>query len=113
MSQQKMEQYREYKKNRKEILQKQKRGKAVRTWIGIGIAGLIALGLVVALVITGINEISRWSQARPQYERTEYVISDVAGVLESETETEAETEGSTEAGSEEASTEAASTAAGT
>ena len=106
MSQQKMEQYREFKKNRKEILQKQKRGQKIRKWIGIGIAGLIALGLVVALVITGVNEITRSVQARPQYERTEFVVNDVAGVLESETETEAETEGTTEAGSGEASTEA-------
>ena len=104
MSQQKMEQYREFKKNRKEILEKQKRGQKIRKWIGIGIAGLIALGLVVALVITGINEISKAIQARPQYERTEYVVGDVAGVLESETETEAETEAESE--SADASTEA-------
>ncbi len=104
MSQQKMEQYREFKKNRKEILEKQKRGQKIRKWIGIGIAGLVALGLVVALVITGINEITRSVQARPQYERTEYVLADAAGVLESETETEPETEApSTEAESESAS----------
>ena len=107
MSQQKMDQYKEFKKNRKEILQKEKRGQKIRKWIGIGISGLVALGLVAALVITGVNEFTKWKNARPQYERTEYVVGDVAGVLESETETEEETGEATESASE---TETASSA---
>ena len=119
MSQKKVDEYKEFKKNRKANLEKERKAKkrAEQIWKWVGIA--LAAALVVALAITGWNAVSNWKQAQPIYTREELVIGDIAGISETEEEstpaeaivvddsTEAPAE-STEAGE---STEAASSAA--
>ena len=109
MSQAKVDQYKEYKQNRKANLEKEKKNKQRHALIGKIVTGVIALALVVALGITAYNVISNRIQARPDYAREELVISDVAGALvkdttaapttepESAQESESASEGETEA----------------
>lgn len=105
MSQQKVDKYKEFKKNRKEELEKERKSKK-RTELIWKIVGLVlAAGLVVALAITGINAWSNWKQAQPIYTRDELIIGDIAGISETEAETTEAAPESTEAPAE--STEAA------
>lgn len=114
MSQQKVDKYKEFKKNRKEELEKERKAKK-RSALIWKIVGLVcAAGLVVALAITGINAYSNWKQAQPIYTRDELIIGDIAGISETEEETTAETTimtGESGESTEAESTEAPSTAA--
>lgn len=87
MSQKKVDEYKEFKKNRKENLEKErkarKRTQLIWRWIGIALAA----ALVCALVITGVNAYSNWKEAQPIYSREELVIGDIAGISETEEET--------------------------
>ena len=114
MSQKKVDEYKEFKKNRKENLEKErkakKRAEMIWKWIGIGLAA----ALVVALAITGINGYKNWKNAQPIYTREELVIGDIAGISETEEETTEAAAESTEAPAESTeapSSEAASSAA--
>ena len=102
MSQQKVDKYKEFKKNRKEELEKERKSKKRSELIWKIVGLVLAAGLVVALAITGWNAYSNWKQAQPIYTREELVIGDIAGISETEAET-------TEAPAE--STEAPTTAA--
>ena len=87
MSQQKVDKYKEFKKNRKEELEKERKAKK-RTELIWKIVGLVlAAGLVVALAITGINAFRNWKQAQPIYTRDSLIIGDIAGISETEAET--------------------------
>ncbi len=109
MSQQKVDKYKEFKKNRKEELEKERKSKKRSELIWKIIGLVLAAGLVVALAITGINAYSNWKQAQPIYTREELVIGDIAGISETEAETTEAPAESTEAAPE--STEAPTTAA--
>ena len=110
MSQQKVDKYKEFKKNQKE--RKSKKRNAL-IWKIVGL--VLAAGLVVALAITGWNTYDNWKQAQPIYTRDELIIGDIAGISETEAETteaageSTEAAESTEASAE--STEADTTAA--
>lgn len=84
MSQEKMERYQDFKKNRKELLAKEKKAKKNRKIAGIAAAAVVGLAILGALGVTGYNYVSDLIQAKPQYERSEMIIADIAGVLESE-----------------------------
>ena len=91
MSQEKVDKYKEYKKNRKEIIEKEQKAKKRSKLIGTVIGAAVGIGLAAALVFTGVNTIKAKKEARPIYDRDGYVLSDVAGILETEAEsTEAE-----------------------
>lgn len=109
MSQQKVDKYKEFKKNRKEELEKERKSKKRSELIWKIIGLVLAAGLVVALAITGWNAYSNWKQAQPIYTREELVIGDIAGISETEAETTEAPAESTEAAPE--STEAPTTAA--
>ena len=109
MSQQKVDKYKEFKKNRKEELEKERKSKKRSELIWKIVGLVLAAGLVVALAITGINSYSNWKQAQPIYTREELVIGDIAGISETEAETTEAVPESTEAVPE--STEAPTTAA--
>ena len=114
MSQAKVDKYKEYKKNRKEELEKEKKAKQRTSLIGKIVAIVIAAGLLIALGITAYNAIRSSIQARPDYNREEMILEDVAGVLSTEAPTtEAVPEGTTAAdtASEPAPSEAETTAA--
>lgn len=104
MSQEKVNKYKERKANRKEILQKEKRNRKLEKAAWIIVFALIIAGIAAAIGI----EIHNWYEntylpSRPDYTTESLIISDVAGVLEEETEaaeepeTEAEAEEETEA----------------
>ncbi len=109
MSQKKVDEYKEFKKNRKANLEKERKAKQrnerIFKWVGIALAA----ALVVALAITGVNAYTNWKQAQPIYTREELVIGDIAGISETEEETTEAAEESQEATGE--STEAESTEA--
>lgn len=87
MSQAKVDKYKEFKKNRKEELEKERKAKKRTEWIWKGIGIALAAALVVALAITGWNAFDNWKQARPIYTRDELIISDIAGISATEEET--------------------------
>lgn len=97
MSQEKVDKYKEYKKNRKDIIEKeqkaQKRSKLIGTVVGV----VLGAALVAALVITGVNSYKAKKEARPVYDRDSYILADVAGILETEAESQPEQQGSTAA----------------
>ena len=99
MSQAKVDQYKEFKQNRKANLEKEKKAKQRTSLIWKAVGIVAALALVVALGITAYNAIKAAIDARPIYEREEMVVNDVAGILAEET-TAAATEEATEAASE-------------
>ena len=80
MSQAKVDQYKEFKKNRKAELEKEKKAQARNTLIWKIVGCVLALGLLVAIGITAYNAISRSIQARPDYEREGMILGDVAGI---------------------------------
>ena len=49
------------------------------------------MAVVVALGVTVFNQYRAYQASRPDYNRTEMVVNDMAGVLEEETEAESET----------------------
>ena len=112
MSQEKVNKYKEQKANRKEIIAKEKRAKKLSKIAWISAAIIIVVGIVAALGI----EIHRWYvndylPSLPTYSAETLVISDLAGVLEEETEAE-ETEAETEAEETEAEAEETEAAEG-
>lgn len=89
MSQEKVNKYKEQKANRKEILAKEKKAKKLSKIAWISAAVIIVVGIVAALGI----EIHRWYvkdylPSLPTYSAETLVISDLAGILEEETEAE-------------------------
>ena len=85
MSQEKVDRYKEYKKNRKEQLEKEKRQQKRNSLLWKIVAGVLALAVVVALGITVYNAISRRIQAAPEYDRENLVVEDIAGIFETTT----------------------------
>ena len=87
MSQAKVDKYKEFKKNRKEELEKERKTKQRNALIWKIVAIVAALALLVALGITAYNAISSRIKARPDYNREEMVLQDLAGILETTAET--------------------------
>jgi len=103
MSQEKVDRYKEYKKNRKDIIEKEKKQKQRSTLLWKILGAVLALGIVAALGITVYNAIRNSVQAAPDYNRDSMIVQDVVGLWTTEAPT-------TEAASTEAaSTEASST----
>jgi len=88
MSQQKVDAYKAKKANRKEEIEKANRKRKAQKFTGRLIAAVCGLGLVVALGVTGWNQYQAYQASKPHYERTEMVVSDLAGVLTEDTTTE-------------------------
>jgi len=81
MSQQKVDAYKARKANRKEEIEKANRKRKLNKLTGRLIAAVCGLGLVVALGVTGWNQYQAYQASKPHYERTEMIVSDLAGVL--------------------------------
>ena len=110
MSQQKVDRYKEYKKNRKENIEKEKRQQKRTSMLWRIGCCVLALAIVVALGITVYNAISRASKAAPQYDREQLVVQDVAGIYETTTAEPETTTAEPETTEAESSTEPASEA---
>ncbi|MBP3701915.1 MAG: hypothetical protein J6I64_08490 [Lachnospiraceae bacterium] len=104
MSVEKVNKYKEEKANRKEILEQQKK-KAKQAKIALIAGAVVIVGLIVgAIGITARNEYKAYLNAQPDYNATQMLVGDLAGVLVDETE--AETQEQTEAQETENATEA-------
>ena len=82
MSQAKVDKYKEYKKNRKEELEKERKAKQRNTLIAKIVGIVLAVGLLVALGVTAKNVIKARIDSRPIYTREDMILQDVAGLFE-------------------------------
>lgn len=103
MSQEKVNKYKEYKKNRKEIIAQEKKKKKVQRAMGYSVVGIFCAGIVGALGVTAWNEYNAYLESRPNYAQESYILGDMNKLFEEETEesteekeTEKETEETTE-----------------
>ncbi len=84
MSQEKVDRYKEQKANRKELMAKEKRKRAVTRAIAITIAVLVLAGAVGAIGLTIRNERIAYLASLPSYSTTSFVVPDEAGMLSTE-----------------------------
>lgn len=89
MSQAKMDKYKEYKKNKKQILAKQKKKKMLDKILVGTVCAVVVIGLVAALGITFRNMYRDYVESLPDYQVYSFVLDDFSGIME-ETETQAE-----------------------
>lgn len=93
MSQAKVDKYKEYKKNRKQIIEKEKKKKKMEKIAGWAILVVLVAALGTAVGVTIYNQHQAKLAALPNYTVSEKVVADMAGILEDTTEAEeAETE---------------------
>ena len=92
MSQEKVDKYKEYKKNRKEILRKEKRKKKIEKIAGWTILVVLVAALGTAVWVTIYNQHQAKLAALPNYTVSEKVVADMAGILESTEQEAAEEE---------------------
>ena len=86
MSQEKVNRYKEYKAHRKEILAKEKRKKLIARITGWTLLALVVVGIAGGI---GWNVWSKYQAelaARPTYQASAMLISDLTGMLDEETE---------------------------
>ena len=86
ISQTKMNEYKEYKKNKKQILAKQKKKKLADKVIVWVVSLAVACGLIAALGITFRNMYRDYKASQPDYSVSSFVLDDLTGITE---ETEA------------------------
>ena len=86
MSKEKVDSYKENKYNRKQEKERE-RLKEKRELFLWKVGGVVfAVAVVAAIAMTGINQYKAYQASRPDYNRTEMVVSDMAGVLNEDTE---------------------------
>ena len=86
MSQEKVNQYKEQKANRKELMAQEKRKKARTKLIAIVVAVIVAVGAAGAIGLTIRNEYKAYIDSLPSYSTTSFVLPDEAGVLNTDAE---------------------------
>lgn len=95
MSVEKVNKYKEDKKNRKAILEKEKKKKRLYRIGGWTAGAVIVIALVAMLGLTAKNSYNDYLASRPDYNSTSLVISDMTGILD-ETEEDADADGTAE-----------------
>ncbi len=100
MSLEKVNKYKEDKKNRKAILEKERKKKRIYRICGWAAGFVIVAALVVMLGLTAKNAYSDYLASKPDYSSTSLVITDLTGILD-ETEADAEEDADENAGSDE------------
>lgn len=91
MSVEKVNKYKEEKKNRKEMVAKHKREQRRGSMIGGAIGLLLVAALVVMIALTGKNAYNNYKASQPDYNRDSYVVTDMTGILDDLTGVEEET----------------------
>ena len=91
MSKAKVEEYKNYKKNKKKILAKEHRKKVAAGVIWRLIGVLILAGVIALVCIKGLSMYSDYLAGKPDYSTSSFIIGDMCGIDETETE-EPETE---------------------
>ncbi|MBR3165343.1 MAG: hypothetical protein IKF16_04140 [Lachnospiraceae bacterium] len=84
MSVEKVNAYKEKKTHRKENLAKEKSRKKRNSLLTKGVAALCAAAVVAAIGFTGYSQYKAYEDALPDYNVTSQVVSDYAGVTETE-----------------------------
>jgi len=100
MSVEKVNAYKEQKVNRKANLAKEKSRRKRNSILSKGVLALCAAAIIAAIGFTGYNQYKSYEDALPDYGVTSQVISDVAGVTQTEAAEEAEDAAAEEAGEE-------------
>lgn len=87
MSQAKVDKYKEYKKNRKQILAKEKRNKKL---ISVAITIVITVAALALVFMIGFMINDRIQKATPKYDYVaeQFILSDYAHVMQTEAPTE-------------------------
>ena len=85
MSVEKVNKYKEEKANRKEILEQQKKKAKQAKATFIAVAVVVAVLVIGAIGITIRNEYNAYLNAQPNYDTTQMLVGDLAGVLVDET----------------------------
>lgn len=90
MSLEKMNDYKESKKHRKENLAKEKRRKQASraAWYGVGL--LLAVIIIGGIGYTGYAQYKAYQDSLPNYDVTAQLVQDFAGVTETEAEEDEE-----------------------
>lgn len=86
MSQAKVDKYKEYKKNRKEILAKEKKKKKIEKVVGWTALVVLVAALGTAVGVSIYNQHQAYLASLPNYTVSEKVIGDMTGILDEETE---------------------------
>lgn len=82
MSVEKVNKYKEEKKNRKQMVAKHKREQRMGSIIG-GLIGLVIVAaLVVMIGITAKNAYNNYQASQPNYDSDSYVVSDMTGIMD-------------------------------
>lgn len=105
MSQQKVDKYKEYKKNRKEIIAKEKRRKTlarITAWVVLVLAVCTVAGLII---VSAYNSYQTKQAAKPNYEASSFELADFAAITETEESQEASQEAVEQSSSEDAAQE--------
>ena len=89
MSQAKVDKYKEYKKNRRQNIAKEKRKELIGRVAAWSVIGVFALFIVAAVIYKQVDNYQARLAAMPDYQASSYVLPDLASVLTEETETEA------------------------
>lgn len=84
MSQAKVDKYKEYKKNRKENIAKEKRKNLVEKIAAWAVVAVFVLFIAGAVIYKGISEYQARLAAQPTYDTSSYLLTDMSGVLETE-----------------------------
>ncbi|MGN0294641.1 MAG: hypothetical protein ACI4D3_11635 [Lachnospiraceae bacterium] len=95
MSVEKVNKYKEDKKNRKANLEKERKKKRLIRIGGWAAGAVLVIALVVMLGLTAKNAYSNYQASKPDYSSDSLVISDMTGILD---ETESDAEEGTEEG---------------
>ena len=85
MSVEKVNKYKEEKANRKQILEDQKKKAKQTKSLVVAIVAAVAILIVAAIGITIRNEYQAYLNGQPNYDTTQMLVGDLAGVLTEET----------------------------
>lgn len=86
MSQAKVDRYKEQKAKRKEIMEQERKKRALNRAILIAVIVAVLGGIGTGVGFTIRNQILKAEAAKPDYSTTSYMLSDYAGILEEEAE---------------------------
>ena len=111
MSQAKVDKYKDYKKNRRENIKKEKKQALIRKVAAWAVVAVIILGVGIAIGVSMYNSYQAKLAAMPTYSSTSFALADYAGLREAAEA--AEDTGDEEDGGQEALTEASETEAET
>lgn len=83
MSVEKVNEYKEYKKNKKEILEQERKRQVLTRVFGYLACLVVALAFFVMIGMTAKNQYTAYQASKPNYTASSMVVSDLTGILDS------------------------------